>query len=64
MKPHRLEAIKEEPNKREIFRLTVLDASGYGRQRGQLQYFRRQEIGRLLYSYFLIISLIFINYNA
>ncbi|MDH5717344.1 MAG: P-II family nitrogen regulator [Spirochaetia bacterium] len=44
IQPHRLEAIREELNKREIFRLTVLDASGYGRQRGQLQYFRGQEL--------------------
>jgi len=32
---HRLEAVKRELNKREIHRMTVLDASGYGRQKGQ-----------------------------
>lgn len=44
VQPHRLEAIKRELNSREIHRLTVLDASGYGRQKGQLQYFRGHEL--------------------
>lgn len=44
VQPHRLEAIKRELNHREIFRLTVVDASGYGRQQGQLKYFRGQEM--------------------
>ncbi|MBV6492406.1 MAG: Nitrogen regulatory protein P-II [Turneriella sp.] len=44
IQPHRLEAVKRELNKREIFRLTVTEAMGYGRQKGQLQYFRGQEM--------------------
>jgi nitrogen regulatory protein P-II 1 len=44
IQPHRLEAVKRELNKREINRLTVLDASGYGRQKGQLKYFRGHEL--------------------
>ena len=44
IQPHRLEAVKKKLNEREISRLTVIDASGYGRQKGQLQYFRGQEV--------------------
>ena len=44
VQPHRIEAIKRELNSKEIFRLTVIDASGYGRQQGQLKYFRGQEM--------------------
>ncbi|HRP69973.1 MAG TPA: P-II family nitrogen regulator, partial [Turneriella sp.] len=44
IQPHRLEAVKRELNKREIYRLTVIEAMGYGRQKGQLQYFRGQEM--------------------
>ena len=44
IQPHRLEAVKRELNQQEITRLTVLDASGYGRQQGQTQYFRSHEL--------------------
>lgn len=44
IQPHRLEAVKRELDNREIFRLTVVDASGYGRQKGQARYFRGQEM--------------------
>ncbi len=48
IQPHRLEAVKRELNKREIYRLTVIDASGYGRQKGQIQYFRGMELDSTL----------------
>jgi nitrogen regulatory protein P-II 2 len=48
IQPHRLEAVKRELHKREIYRLTVIDASGYGRQKGQLQYFRATELDSTL----------------
>ncbi len=48
IQPHRLEAVKRELNKREVYRLTVLDASGYGRQKGQTQYFRGHELDSTL----------------
>jgi len=41
---HRLEAVKRELSRREIERLTVVDASGYGRQKGQIKYFRGHEL--------------------
>lgn len=44
IQPHRLEAVKRALQKREIYRLTVLHASGYGRQKGQVQFFRGHEI--------------------
>lgn len=48
IQPHRLEAVKRELHQREIYRLTVLDASGYGRQKGQTQYFRSHEVDSTL----------------
>lgn len=44
IQPHKLDAVKRELYKREIFRLTVIDAAGYGRQKGQMKYFRGQEV--------------------
>ncbi len=44
IQPHRLDAVKRELHKREIYRLTVVDAAGYGRQKGQIKYFRGQEM--------------------
>lgn len=44
IQPHRLDDVKKELDKREIHRLTVIDASGYGRQKGQIEYFRGQEV--------------------
>ncbi len=36
IQPNRLEAIKESLSEVEVFRLTVLDCQGYGRQKGQM----------------------------
>ena len=44
VQPHRLEAVKRELQQREIYRLTVINASGYGRQKGQVQFFRGHEL--------------------
>jgi len=44
IQPHRLEAVKKELNANGIDRLTVVDASGYGRQKGQVHYFRGAEL--------------------
>ena len=44
IQPHRLEAVKQELTAGDISRLTVLDASGYGRQKGQMSYFRGQGV--------------------
>lgn len=43
IQPHRLEAVKTELTQRGVSRLTVLDAAGYGRQRGNVEYFRGRE---------------------
>ena len=48
IQPHRLEAVKRELRERDIHRLTVLDASGYGRQKGQVKFFRGQELDSTL----------------
>ena len=48
IQPHRLEAVKRELQQRDIHRLTVMDASGYGRQKGQMKFFRGQELDSTL----------------
>lgn len=35
IQPHRLESVKRELDEVEVFRLTILDCQGFGRQRGQ-----------------------------
>jgi nitrogen regulatory protein P-II 1 len=44
IQPHRLEAVKRALNDAEIYRLTVQNVQGYGRQKGHTEYFRGQEI--------------------
>lgn len=44
IQPHRLEAVKRALNDAEIYRLTVENAQGYGRQKGHTEYFRGQEL--------------------
>lgn len=44
IQPYRLEAVQRELVDRGINRITVLDASGYGRQKGQIKYFRGQQL--------------------
>jgi nitrogen regulatory protein PII len=42
VQPHRLEAVKIALTEVEVFRLTVCDVQGYGRQKGHTEYFRGQ----------------------
>lgn len=42
IQPHRLEAVKQALTEVEVFRLTVADVQGYGRQKGHTEYFRGQ----------------------
>ncbi len=42
IQPHRLEAVKQSLTEVEVFRLTVSDVQGYGRQKGHTEYFRGQ----------------------
>src|SRR5258708_12123025 len=42
VQPHRLEAIKQALTEVEVFRLTVTDVQGYGRQKGHTEFFRGQ----------------------
>lgn len=35
IQPNRLEAVKKELDEVEVFRLTIMDCQGFGRQRGQ-----------------------------
>src|SRR4051812_25846366 len=44
IQPHRLEAVKRALNDSEVYRLTVQNVQGYGRQKGHTEYFRGQEI--------------------
>lgn len=42
IQPHRLDAVRRELNNVEVFRLSVNHIHGYGRQKGNVEYFRAQ----------------------
>jgi len=42
IQPQRLEAVKQALTEVEVFRLTISDVQGYGRQKGHTEYFRGQ----------------------
>jgi nitrogen regulatory protein P-II 2 len=44
VQPHKLEAVKEALNKVEVFRLTILDVQGFGRQKGHSEVYRGHEL--------------------
>ncbi len=44
VQPERLEDVKEALSEVEVFRLTVLDCLGYGRQKGQQSAFRAADL--------------------
>ena len=44
IQPHRLEAVKQALADVEVFRLTVMDVQGVGRQRGQTEAYRGHEV--------------------
>jgi len=44
IQPERLEAVKTALAEAEVFRLTVMDVQGFGRQRGQAAAFRGHEV--------------------
>jgi len=44
IKPEKLEAVKEALNGVEVFRLTVVDVQGFGRQKGQSEVYRGHEL--------------------
>lgn len=44
IQPNRLEAVKEALKEVEVFRLTVMDVQGFGRQKGQTEVYRGHEI--------------------
>ncbi len=43
IQPHRLEAVKQALTEVEVFRLTVMDVQGFGRQKGQTEMYRGHE---------------------
>ena len=43
IQPNRLEAVKQALAEVEVFRLTVMDVQGFGRQRGQTEIYRGHE---------------------
>ncbi|QDU62998.1 Nitrogen regulatory protein P-II [Planctomycetes bacterium Pan216] len=43
IQPTRLEAVKDALTKVEVFRLTVVDVQGFGRQKGRTQVFRGKD---------------------
>ncbi len=44
IQPSKLDAVKEALNKVEVFRLTVVDVQGFGRQKGQSEMYRGHEL--------------------
>lgn len=44
IQPGRLEAVKEALTEVEVFRLTVIDCQGFGRQKGQTEVYRGREL--------------------
>ena len=44
IQPNKLESVKEALSQVEVFRLTVLDVQGFGRQRGHAETYRCHEI--------------------
>lgn len=44
IQPNRLDAVRQELTAVEVFRLTVMDVQGFGRQKGQTESFRGREI--------------------
>ena len=44
IQPSKLEAVKEALNKVEVFRLTIVDVQGFGRQKGQSEMYRGHEL--------------------
>jgi nitrogen regulatory protein P-II 1 len=42
IQPYRIEAVQKALTETEVFRLTVSDVQGYGRQKGHTEYFRGQ----------------------
>ena len=45
IQPSKLEAVKEALTQVEVFRLTVIDCQGFGRQKGQTGLYRGHEFG-------------------
>src|SRR5579884_898452 len=44
IQPSKLEAVKEALNKVEVFRLTIIDVQGFGRQKGHSEVYRGHEL--------------------
>src|SRR5438094_7989362 len=44
IQPAKLEAVKEALNKVEVFRLTIVDVQGFGRQKGHSEVYRGHEL--------------------
>lgn len=44
IKPDKLDAVKESLSKVEVFRLTMVDVLGFGRQKGQTEVYRGHEL--------------------
>ena len=44
IQPSKLEAVKEALSRVEVFRLTVVDVQGFGRQKGQSEVYRGHEL--------------------
>src|ERR1700674_1762698 len=44
IQPSKLEAVKEALNRVEVFRLTIVDVQGFGRQKGHSEVYRGHEL--------------------
>ena len=50
IQPSKVEAVKEALNKVEVFRLTIVDVQGFGRQKGHSEVYRGHELTVNLHS--------------
>ena len=48
IQPSKLEAVKEALNRVEVFRLTIVDVQGFGRQKGRGEIYRGHELAMSL----------------
>ncbi|HMO14548.1 MAG TPA: P-II family nitrogen regulator [Pirellulaceae bacterium] len=44
IQPHKLETVKQALSDAEVFRLTILDCQGFGRQRGQTELYQASDM--------------------
>ena len=50
IQPSKLEDVKEALNKVQVFRLTIVDVQGFGRQKGHTEVYRGHELNLITFA--------------